>query len=153
MQNKSVKPIPDGYHTLTPFIMVVGGTKSLEFLKSAFDTKEISIHKNQDGTIMHAELQIGDSRLMLAEATEKYPAMPTMIYVYVEDVDAVYKKAIAAGATSLREPTDEFYGDRSCGVKDASGNQWWIATHVEDVSPEEMKKREEEFMKKQQTAP
>ena len=149
MQNKSVKPIPDGYHTLTSFIMVTGGEKSLDFLKSAFGAKEISIHRQPDGTIMHAELQIGDSMLMLAEATEKYPAMPTMIYMYVDDVDAVYKKAIAAGATSLREPTDEFYGDRSCGVKDASGNQWWIATHVEDVSPEEMKKREEEFMKKQ----
>ena len=149
MQNKSVKPIPDGYHTLTPFIMVVGGAKSLEFLKNSFDAKEISIHKNPDGTIMHAELQIGDSRLMLAEATEKYPAMPTMIYVYVDDADAVYKKAMAAGAESLREPTDEFYGDRSCGVKDASGNQWWIATHVEDVSPEEMQRRQEEFMKKQ----
>lgn len=149
MQNKSVKPIPDGYHTLTPFIMVVGGVKSLEFLKNSFDAKEISIHKNPDGTIMHAELQIGDSRLMLAEATEKYPAMPTMIYVYVEDADAVYKKAMAAGATSLREPTDEFYGDRSCGVKDASGNQWWIATHVEDVSPEEMQRRQEAYMKNQ----
>jgi uncharacterized glyoxalase superfamily protein PhnB len=150
MQNSSVKPIPEGYHTITPFLMIKDAAKSIDFLKNAFGAKERSIHKGQDGTIMHAELIIGDSIIMLAEATEKYPAMPSSLYLYVEDVDSVYNKAIQAGGSSLREPTDEFYGDRSCGIKDPSDNQWWIATHVEDVSPEEMRKREEEFMKQQQ---
>ena len=152
MRNTNVKPIPDGYHTLTPFLTVKGAAKNLDFLKNAFDARERSIHKGPDGTIMHAELQIGDSLIMMSEATEKYPAMPSTLYMYVDDVDAVYHKAIEAGGTSLREPTDEFYGDRSSGITDPSGNQWWIATHIEDVSPEEMRRREEEFMKKQQAS-
>ena len=149
MKNTNVKPVPEGYHTLTPFLMVKGAAKNIDFIKNAFGAKEKSIHKRPDGTVMHAELEIGDSLLMISEATEKYPAMPSALYLYVEDVDSVYNKAIEAGGTSLREPTDEFYGDRSCGVKDPAGNQWWIATHVEDVPPEEMKRREEEFMKRQ----
>ena len=151
MKNANVKPIPEGYHTLTPFLMVKGAAKNIEFIKNAFGAKEHSVHKQPDGTIVHAELQLGDSLLMMSEATEKYSAMPTALYLYVEDVDSVYNKAIQAGGTSLREPTDEFYGDRSSGIKDPAGNQWWIATHIEDVSPEEMKKREEEFRKAQQT--
>ena len=152
MQNTSVKPIPEGYHTLTPFLMVKGAEKNIEFVKNAFGARERSIHKGPDGTIMHAELWIGDSVIMMSEETEKYPAMPSALYMYVEDVDSVYNKAMRAGGTSLREPTDEFYGDRSSGIKDPAGNQWWIATHIEDVSPEEMKKREEEFRKGQQTS-
>lgn len=152
MKNTNVKPIPEGYHTLTPFLMVKGAARNIEFIKNAFGAKERSIHKAPDGTIMHAELEIGDSVLMMSEATEKYPPMPSSLYLYVEDVDAVYNKAIRAGGISLREPTDEFYGDRSSGVSDPGGNQWWIATHIEEVSPEEMKRREEEFMKRQQTS-
>ena len=147
----AVKPIPEGYHTLTTFIVAPQAGRLIDFLKKVFDAKENSIHRRPDGLIMHADLQIGDSRLMLSDATEQYPAMPAMVYVYAENTDEVYRKAIAAGASSLREPTNEFYGDRSCGIKDPSGNQWWIATHIEDVSPEEMKKREEEFMKQQQS--
>ena len=149
MKNNAVKHIPEGYHTLTPFIVATQAGKLIDFLKTAFGATEISIHKTPEGTIMHAELQVGDSRLMVSDANEKYPAMPTMIYMYTEDCDAAYKKALAAGGTSLREPADEFYGDRSCGIQDHSGNQWWIATHVEDVSPEEMTRREEEFRKQQ----
>ncbi|MCY7410402.1 MAG: VOC family protein [Chitinophagales bacterium] len=149
MQDTKVKPIPEGYHTLTPFVMVKDADKLIEFIKNAFGGKEISVHKTPDGTIMHAELQVGDSRMMLGEATEKYPAMSGMLYLYAEDCDALYKKALECGATSLREPTNEFYGDRSCGVMDAAGNQWWIATHIEDVSPEEMSQREEELRKQQ----
>src|SRR6266446_7694862 len=151
MNNSSVNPIPEGYHTLTPFMMVKQADKLLDFIKTAFGATVESLHKSPDGHIMHADLQVGDSRLMLAEATDKYPAMPTMIYLYTEDCDGTYQKAIQAGGTSLREPTTEFYGDRSCGIKDVSGNQWWIATHVEDVSPEEMQRREEEFRKQQAT--
>ncbi len=152
MKNSSVKPIPEGYHTLTPFMMVKNAGKLIEFIKTAFGAKEVSLHRLPDGTIMHAEFQVGDSRLMLAEATDKYPAMSTIIYMYTEDCDSVYQKAIQGGGSSLREPTNEFYGDRSCGIMDPSGNQWWIATHVEDVSPDEMKRREEEFRKQQVTA-
>ena len=94
---------------------------------------------------MHAGVQIGDSQIMVTDSTEKYPAAGTRLYLYVDDVDETYKNAINAKGTSLREPTDEFYGDRSSGVKDSWGNEWWIATHVEDVDDEEMEKRAKEF--------
>ena len=93
------------------------------------------------GAIMHAEMRIGDTMVMLSDATPENPPMPIMIHLYVEDADRVYKRALAAGASSLREPADQFYGDRSAGVKDAFGNQWWLATHIEDVSPQELQKR------------
>lgn len=149
MAQQAVKPIPDGFHTLTPFMVAENANNLISFLERAFDAKIVGINKLPDGKVMHAELQIGDSRLMMSDASERYPAIKIMLYVYVEDIDTVYKKAIAAGGTSLREPTNEFYGDRSGGVLDPSGNQWWIATHVEDISPEEMQKREEEFRKQQ----
>ena len=94
---------------------------------------------------MHAGVQIGDSQIMVSDSTEQYPAGSSRLYLYVDDVDATYKNAITAKGISLREPTDEFYGDRSSGVKDAWGNEWWIATHVEDVDEEEMEKRAKEF--------
>ena len=144
----AVKPIPDGYHTVTPFLLVKEAEKVIEFLKRAFGAVESSRHTMPDGSIMHAELRIGDSNVMLAEANEKWPAMPSMLYLYMQDVDSVYKKAVQAGGKSLREPTNEFYGDRSAGVIDPSGNQWWIATHVEDVPEEEMKRRQEEMAQK-----
>ena len=143
----AVKPIPEGFHTVTPYLMVQGASKLIDFLKQAFEAEEIYRQTMPDGTIMHAQFRMGDSMVMMSEASGKYEPMPTMIYLYVEDVDTVYNRALQAGATSLREPTDEFYGDRSGGVKDVSGNQWWIGTHIEDVSPEEMEKRTEAFMK------
>lgn len=94
-----------------------------------------------DGTIQHAEVKIGDSIVMLAEACDPWKPRPSMLYLYVNDVDATYQRAIEAGATSLREPATHFYGDRSGGVEDPTGNHWWIATHVEDVSPEELQRR------------
>lgn len=145
----SVKHIPEGYHSITPLLMVKNAAGFIEFLSKAFNGKQKSRHDSPDGKIMHAEVVIGDSIIMLGDATDKYPAMPGMLYLYVEDVDVTYKHALLAGGKSLREPTDEFYGDRSSGIADEFGNQWWIATHVEDVSPEEMKRREEEFFQKQ----
>ena len=145
-----VKPIPDGYHTLTPFLTVHGAAQLIDFLKQAFDAQEHSRTARPDGTVMHADLQLGDSRLMVAEATEQWKASPAGLYVYVPDTDATYRRALEAGATSLMEPGDQFYGDRNAGVKDAFGNSWWIATHVEDVAPEEMARREKEWMEKQQ---
>jgi uncharacterized glyoxalase superfamily protein PhnB len=144
----SVKPIPDGFHAVTPFLLVKGVSKLLDFLGEAFGAEEDHRQTAPDGTIRHAQISIGDSKLMLGEATDEYPEMPTMLYLYVEDVDAMYQRAVAAGATSLREPTDEFYGDRSSGVLDPSGNQWWIATHKEDVPSEEVDRRAAELFDK-----
>ena len=139
----AVKPIPEGYHTVTPYLVVPGVARLIEFLQQAFDAEERHRMARPDGTIMHAEVRIGDSIVMMGEATGEFQPIPAMIHLYVADVDAAYRRALAAGATSVREPTDQFYGDRTGGVKDASGNQWWIATHVEDVPPEEMKRRSE----------
>lgn len=144
----SVKPIPEGYHSITPYLIVKDADKLIDFLKNAFGAKEIHRSLKPEGQIMHAEVQIGDSRIMMAEASDQITA-PVLLYLYVEDVDSVYKQAIKAGGVSLGEPMDQFYGDRSGGVQDPSGNHWWIGTHVEDITPEEMKKREEEFRQKQ----
>jgi len=125
-----------------------GARELIKFMQDAFDAKELFKMEAPDGTIMHAEVMIGDSIIMMGESSNKYPPVTAGMFVYVEDVDTVYKKAVAAGATSTAEPADQFYGDRTASVKDAFGNTWWIGTHIEDVSPEEMKRREEEMMKK-----
>jgi PhnB protein len=143
----AVKPIPDGYHTVTPYLTVQGVPKLIDFLKQAFEAREIECMAQPDGTVRHAEVRIGDSVVMMGEARGEQAPMPSAMYLYVNDTDAVYKRALRAGATSLREPADQFYGDRSAGVKDPSGNYWWIATHQEDVPPEELKKRAEAAMR------
>jgi PhnB protein len=144
-KSKSVKAIPEGMHTVTPFLVVDGANDLIRFIEDSFDGKVTSIMKTKEGRVMHAGVQIGDSQIMVTDSTEKYPAGATRLYLYVDDVDATYKNAIESKGVSLREPTDEFYGDRSSGVKDAWGNEWWIATHVEDVDDEEMEKRAKEF--------
>jgi uncharacterized glyoxalase superfamily protein PhnB len=149
----AVKAIPDGYHTLTPYLVVRGAAKTIEFVKKAFGAELIDEPmKRPDGMIMHATLQIGDSRVMLSEANDQYPPMPSMLYLYVPNVDSVYQRAVAAGGTALEEPKDKFYGDRSGGVKDPSGNQWFIGTHKEDVAPQEIKKRAEALFKQGKAA-
>jgi uncharacterized glyoxalase superfamily protein PhnB len=140
----AVNPIPEGYRTVTPYLVVDGATNVLDFVKQAFGAEEKFRMDTPDGKIGHAEVQIGDSIVMLGDAGAENPAMPAMIHLYLEDCDATYERALAAGATSEREPTDQFYGDRSAGVRDSAGNLWWIATHVEDVPKEEMAKRIEE---------
>lgn len=137
----AVRPIPEGYHAVTPHLTVPGVANLIDFLKQAFGATEIGRFEGPDGSIMHAEVRIGDSVVMLGEPRGDIKAMPAVLHLYVHDVDGTYRKAIQAGAKSLREPADQFYGDRSGGVQDAGGNQWWISTHVEDVSPEEMKRR------------
>ena len=149
----NVKPVPKGYHTVTPYIVVDGAEKMIGFMKSAFGAE--IVHEpmmRADGKVMHAELKIGDSMVMISDASEHSSATSAMLYLYVPDVDAVYQKALKAGAMSLMEPSNQFYGDRSGGVKDAAGNRWFIGTHVEDVSPAELKKRAVEFMKQQNKA-
>jgi uncharacterized glyoxalase superfamily protein PhnB len=136
-----VKPIPDGYHSITPFLIVDGAPELIDFAKQAFGAEETFRMPGPGGQIMHAEMRIGDSMMMLSDASPENPPMPAMIHLYVPDAEAVYKRALQAGASSIREPADQFYGDRSAGVKDRFGNQWWLATHIEDVSPEEMEKR------------
>lgn len=143
----SVKSIPNGYHTVTPYLINENASRLIEFLKLVFDAEETNRLSGPDGRVMHAELKIGDSTLMVSDPSSEWRPMPASIVIYVEDVDAVYKRALEVGAISLREPTDQFYGDRSAGVKDLAGNHWWIATHLEDVPPEELRLRAERWMK------
>ena len=137
----SVKPIPEGYQNVIPFLVCTGADKVIDFCQKVFDAKVMDISKDDKGVIMHGSIQIRDSAVMLSEGSERFPAYSTMMYLYVENCDEVYKRGIDAGGKSLREPTNEFYGDRSCGFTDPSGNQWWIATHIEDVSSLEIAAR------------
>jgi uncharacterized glyoxalase superfamily protein PhnB len=142
----AVKAIPDGYHTITPYLLVQQVPLLIDFLKQAFQAQETERITAPDGTIAHAEVKIGDSVVMMGEARGEWTPAPGTLYLYVNDTDAVYKKALQAGATSTMEPVDQFYGDRSAGVKDPSGNQWWIATHKEDVPREELERRAQAAM-------
>ncbi len=144
-----VKPVPDGYHSVTPYLTVRGVAKLIDFLKRSFGAAEKERMAQPDGRIMHAEVRIGDSVVMMGEPADESSLMPGAIHVYVEDVDTTYRRALQAGATSLRAPEDQFYGDRSAGVRDPSGSVWWIATHKEDVSPDEMKRRAQASMRQQ----
>jgi|SRR5690554_4584003 len=143
-----VKKIPEGYHTITPFLIVNNAQEFINFVEKAFNGRLTHMTKSDSGVVIHAEMFIGDSIIMISDGSEEFKPLRTMLHMYVEDADAVYKKAIEAGATSIREPENQFYGDRSGGVMDKWGNQWWISTHIEDVSEEELKRREEEFKKK-----
>ena len=146
----AVKPIPDGYHTVTPYLAVQGAAKLMEFLKRAFGAEDAhECMRRPDGTVVHAEVRIGYLVVMVGDAAGEHQPRPSTLYLYVPDTDATYRRALAAGATSLMEPTNQFYGDRNAGVKDPVGNLWWIATHVEDVSPEEMARRHEAYVKQQ----
>ncbi len=140
-----VKPIPEGYHTITPYLIVKDANKLVHFLKVAFDAQEIRSTVTPEGLVTHAELKIGDSMLMITEASDTYTEMPIMLYLYVPNVDTLYENALKAGAESLVEPQNMYYGDRCAGVRDHSGNQWWLATHVEDVTDEELARREEKY--------
>jgi PhnB protein len=145
----AVKPIPEGYHTLTPSLSVENAAEAIEFYKRAFGASERARTLGPDGKIAHAELQIGDSVLMLADpfpqATTKPPTQiggtAVTLFLYVEDVDAVFKQAVGAGATSTMDVDDMFWGDRFGSVTDPYGHSWGIATHVEDVPPEELEER------------
>lgn len=144
----TVKPIPDEYHSIQPYLMMEDAAKAIEFYKKAFAATERLRMKGSDGRIGHAELQIGDSCLMMADenpqieafAPAHYGGSPVSLLIYTEDCDGMYHRAIAAGAKSTREPTDQFYGDRMAGVADPFGYKWHIATHIKDVSKEELEK-------------
>lgn len=144
-----VKPIPEGYHTLTPYLIIKGAADAIEFYKQAFNAIEIMRMPQPDGRIGHAQIKIGDSQIMLAD---EFPEMnaygpqegvrsPVMLHLYVEDVDSLFNQAVAAGASVLRPLQDQFYGDRSGGLIDPFGHVWYMATHIEDLSPEELHER------------
>ena len=133
----TVQPIPEGYATITPYFAVDAAAELIEFLKAAFGA-EIKGCSQKDGIIYNAELRIGTSMIMVADTRGRHPGTKAMMYLYVPDVDQAYARAIAAGAKSIMEPMDQFYGDRSGGVEDPSGNQWWVATHIRDVPADEI---------------
>ena len=145
----NVKAVPEGYRSLTPYLFIKGAAAAIEFYKNVFGATERMRMPGPDGRIMHAELQIGDSILMLADENPKMGALSpqtiggsgSLVSVYVADVDAAVAKAIAAGANLVRPVKEQFYGDRTGGIIDPFGHIWSVATHVEDVSPEEMQKR------------
>jgi PhnB protein len=137
----AVDPIPEGYRTVTPYLIVEGAAELLDFVKKAFGAEERFAMPAPDGKIGHAEVKIGDSIVMLADAGEEWSAMPAFIYLYVDDCDATYQRALDAGATSVKEPEDQFYGDRNATVRDSVGCSWGIATHIEDVTEEQVAER------------
>jgi PhnB protein len=147
-------PVPEGYHTLTPYLAVEDATAAIDFYQRAFGAKERVRMPGPDGMIAHAELEIGDSKVMLADPFPQSSTRPPKelggtsvgIFVYVENVDEVFQQAVDAGATATMEPDDQFWGDRFGSVTDPFGHPWQISTHVEDVPPEEMEKRSKEWM-------
>jgi PhnB protein len=153
----AVKPIPEGYHSITPMLTVRGADRAIDFYRRAFGAKELGRMHGPDGKhVMHAELKIGNSRFFLCDevpemecrSPETLGGSPTGIYLYVRDVDETFHKAVEAGATVKRPLEDMFWGDRTGSVLDPFGHAWDLATHREDVPPEEMKRRGEKFFKK-----
>jgi PhnB protein len=141
----AVKPIPDGYHSVTPYLVVRDVAGLIDFLKAVFGATEL-LRTSAGGGGIHAEVKIGDSIVMMGEGPGHEP-MPAMLHLYVEDTDAAYQRALRAGATSQEAPNNTFYGDRRAGVLDPFGNRWYIATHIEDVRPEEIAARAEAVTK------
>lgn len=150
-----MKAIPDGYHSVTPYLIVDNAAKAIEFYKKVFDAKEQMRMPKPDGKVGHAELEIGTSKIMLADefpemnarSPQVYGGTPVSIHLYVENVDEVAKLATQNGATIVRPLENMFYGDRSGTIKDPFGHVWYISTHVEDVSHEELKTRSEAMSK------
>ena len=145
----AVKPIPEGYHSVTPYLIVKDGARAIDFYARVFDARELFRMKRPDGRVGHAELEIGDSRVMLADehpeigarSPQSIGGSPVTIHLYVEDVDATVARAVAAGAQLTRPVADQFYGDRIGGLTDPFGHVWFVATHTEDVPTEELERR------------
>jgi PhnB protein len=139
--------IPAGYHSVTPYLVVENAKQLIVFLEQAFGAEVTERMARADGSIGHAEVRIGDSVIMLSDARDQWKPLQSAVYLYVPDTDVVYRRALEAGATSVMEPADQFYGDRNAGVQDSAGNFWWIGTHQEDVSREELERRALAHMK------
>ncbi|MDP1665605.1 MAG: VOC family protein [Methylobacter sp.] len=147
----TVKPIPDGYHSITPYLMVKGASEAIEFYKRAFGATEIFRLSHPNGQIGHAEIKIGDSSVMLADPCEQgafrtpqsLGGSSVALHVYVQDVDAQFAQAVSAGAKAVKPVFDQFYGDRTGTLQDPFGHIWFLATHKEDIAPEEINRRAE----------
>ena len=156
---KSVKAIPDGYHTITPSLTIRGAAKAIDFYKKALGAEEIMRMPGPGGTVMHAELKIGNSNFMLGEESQESGCLSpqgiggsaTTLYIYVENVDAAWKRAMDAGGKAKMPPTDMFWGDRMSNFEDPFGHKWSLAQHIKDVTPEEMKKGAQAFMEQMKT--
>ena len=149
-KNKKVLPIPKGYHSVTPYLMVSNAVEAIEFYKKAFGAKEVMRFNGPNGKIGHAELQIGDSKVMLSDmmgVNQNSVSSNISIHLYIKDVDSVINKAVAFGAKLIQAVDNKFYGDRSGMVEDPYGHQWNIATHIEDLSVKEVNKRAQSFGK------
>ncbi len=151
----SVKPIPEGYHSVTPYLMIKGASTAIEFYKRAFGATEVFRLSQPNGQIGHAEIKVGDSTLMLADSCEEGPprnphslgGSSVGLHVYVEDVDGQFAQAVSAGAKIVKPLQDQFYGDRSGTLEDPFGHLWFLATHKEDLTPEEINRRAEALFK------
>ena len=154
----SVKPIPEGYHTLTPFLTVRNAAQAIEFYKQAFGAQERGVAKGPDGKVMHAEVKIGDSVIMLSDEFPEFGSLspqsvggsPMGLHIYIENVDAAFDRAVKAGAQVEMPVMDQFWGDRYGKLKDPFGHKWSIATHVKDMSADEMKRSMDDAMSKMQ---
>jgi PhnB protein len=144
---KQVRPIPEGYHTITPYLTVRGAEGVIAFLEKGFGARVLRCHRAPNGSVANAELRIGDSMVMVAEGRPGTEPAPAQLYLYVDDTDAWYRRAIEAGGTSLLEPVDQFYGDRNAGVNDPSGNSWWIATRKEELTDAQVEERMKAYRK------
>ena len=152
--------IPKGYHTVTPSLVVDGAAKALDFYKKALEAEELMRFPGPDGTIMHAEIRIGDSRIMLGDempeqggrGPKSYGGTPVSFFVYRENVDAAWKRAVEAGGKPIMPLADQFWGDRAGCFEDPFGHHWWLAQHVQDMTPEELRKAAESFFSHAQTA-
>ena len=137
-----VKPVPDGYTAITPYLVAEDASALIDFLANAFGAVERMRLPMPDGTVAHAEVEIDGAAVMLSSSmAPDYPSSSAQIHLYVDDVDGVYARAVSAGATAVAEPADQFYGDRIARVLDPAGNTWSIATHIEDVTPDQVMER------------
>jgi uncharacterized glyoxalase superfamily protein PhnB len=157
---KNTQGLPKGYHTVTPSLFVAGAAKAIDFYKKALGAEELMRHPAPDGTIMHAEIRIGDSTLMLGDEMPEYGGKspkslggtPVSFFVYKENVDAAWKRAIDAGGKEVMPLIDQFWGDRAGCFVDPFGHQWWLAQHVQDLTPEELNKAAEAYFSQMQPA-
>jgi uncharacterized glyoxalase superfamily protein PhnB len=133
--------LPEGHHTITPGMVVTGAGRLIEFIQAAFDGVVVDRYDGPGGIVAHAEVRVGDSVVMMGDAQPGFDPMPCMLSIYVDDVDATYKRALDAGATSLQEPQDQFYGHRSARVEDPTGNKWAISAVIEELTREEIERR------------
>jgi PhnB protein len=157
---KKAQAIPKGYHTVTPSIVVAGADKAIDFYTKAFGAEEIMRFPGPDGAIMHAEIRIGDSIVMLGDempeqggrSPKSFGGTPVSLFVYREDVDAAWDQAVNAGAKTVMPLADQFWGDRTGCLEDPFGHRWWLAQHVQDLTPEELQRNAESFFSQMQPA-